>query len=143
MNDLQIMQMDDTDELLVQMYDEHIQAGFPSPAQGSYPDKIDLNKELIQNPAATFCARVTGNSMIDAGISEGDILIVDRSLTPSDGEIAVCFLDGEFTVKRVAIESDGVYLVPANKSYPKIKVMEESSFQVWGVVSHIIHKTTL
>ena len=95
---------------------------------------------LITNPAATFCARVIGNSMVDAGINEGDLLIIDRSLTPHDGNIAVCFVDGDFTVKRLSVRDDGVYLTPANAKFPELKVSDESNFQVWGVVSHIIKR---
>ena len=124
----------------LQFFEGRIQAGFPSPAQGEFADTIDLNRALINNPAATFCARVIGNSMVDAGINEGDLLIIDRSITPHDGCIAVCFIDGDFTVKRLAVRDDGVYLQPANASFPEIKVFEDSDFQVWGVVSHIVKK---
>jgi DNA polymerase V len=124
----------------LQFYESRVQAGFPSPAQGEYADSIDLNRALITNPAATFCARVIGNSMVDAGINEGDLLIIDRSLTPQDGNIAVCFVDGDFTVKRLSVRDDGIYLTPANSQFPELKVDEESNFQVWGVVSHIIKR---
>jgi len=124
----------------LQFFETRVQAGFPSPAQGEYADTIDLNRALITNPAATFCARVIGNSMVDAGINEGDLLIIDRSLTPRNGNIAVCFIDGDFTVKRLSIREDGVYLTPANANYPEIFVSEENNFQVWGVVSHIVKK---
>ena len=124
----------------LQFFEGRLQAGFPSPAQGEYADSIDLNRALITNPAATFCARVIGNSMVDAGINEGDLLIIDRSLTPHDGSIAVCFIDGDFTVKRLTMREDGVYLTPANADYPEMKVNEDSNFQVWGVVSHMIKK---
>lgn len=124
----------------LQFFEGRVQAGFPSPAQGEYADMIDLNRALITNPAATFCARVIGNSMVDAGINEGDLLIIDRSLTPHDGNIAVCFVDGDFTVKRLSVRDDGIYLIPANAQFPELRVSEESNFQVWGVVSHIIKK---
>ena len=124
----------------LQFFESRIQAGFPSPAQGEYADSIDLNRALITNPAATFCARVIGNSMVDAGINEGDLLIIDRSLSPHDGSIAVCFIDGDFTVKKLSIRPDGVYLTPANADFPEIKVEQERDFQVWGVVSHIIKR---
>ena len=124
----------------LQFFEGRVQAGFPSTAQGEYADTIDLNRALITNPAATFCARVIGNSMVDAGINEGDLLIIDRSLTPHDGNIAVCFVDGDFTVKRLSVRDDGIYLIPANAQFPELRVSEESNFQVWGVVSHIIKK---
>jgi DNA polymerase V len=124
----------------LQFFEGRVQAGFPSPAQGEYADTIDLNRALITNPAATFCARVIGNSMVDAGINEGDLLIIDRSITPQDGNIAVCFIDGDFTVKRLSVRNDGIYMTPANAAFPEMKVQEDSDFQVWGVVSHIIKK---
>ena len=124
----------------LQFFENRVQAGFPSPAQGEYADSIDLNRALITNPAATFCARVIGDSMVDVGINEGDLLIIDRSITAHDGSIAVCFVDGEYTVKRLSIHDDAIYLTPANASYPELKVTEENNFTVWGVVSHIIKK---
>ena len=124
----------------LRFFENRVQAGFPSPAQNEYADSIDLNRALITNPAATFCARVIGNSMVDAGINEGDLLIIDRSIVPHDGNIAVCFIDGDFTVKRLSVREDGVFLTPANAKFPELKVGEESNFKVWGVVSHIIKK---
>ncbi len=124
----------------LQFFEGRVQAGFPSPAQGEYADTIDLNRALITNPSATFCARVIGNSMVDAGINEGDLLIIDRSLTPHNGSIAVCFIDGDFTVKRLSVREEGVFLTPANADFPEMAVPEDSNFQVWGVVSHIIKK---
>ena len=115
----------------LQFFETRVQAGFPSPAQGEYADTIDLNRALITNPAATFCARVIGDSMVDAGINEGDLLIIDRTLTPHDGSIAVCFIDGDFTVKRLSIRE---------ASFPELRVSEDSNFEVWGVVSHIIKR---
>ena len=124
----------------LQFFEGRVQAGFPSPAQGEYADVIDLNRALITNPAATFCARVIGNSMVDAGINEGDLLIIDRSLTPHDGNIAVCFIDGDFTVKRLSMRDNRLFLTPANADYPELPVNEDINFQVWGVVSHIIKR---
>lgn len=122
------------------LFESRVQAGFPSPAQGEYADSIDLNRALITHAAATFCARVMGNSMIDAGINEGDLLIIDRALEPHDGNIAVCFIDGDFTVKRLSVRDEGIFLTPANAAYPEIKVEQDNNFVVWGVVSHIIKK---
>ena len=141
MDEIKISQLQSSEKTSgLQFFEGRVQAGFPSPAQGEYADTIDLNHALITNPAATFCARVIGNSMIDAGINEGDLLIIDRSLTPHDGNIAVCFIDGDFTVKRLSVRDDGVYLTPANASFREFKVGEDSNFQIWGVVSHIIKK---
>ena len=140
MANLEIKKFEESSDLELQVFDSRIQAGFPSPAQGSFADSVDLNHELINNPAATFCARVIGDSMIDSGINEGDMLIIDRSIEPQDGDIAVCFIDGDFTVKRILINDDEMSLVPANRRYPVIRVPKESNFVVWGVVSHIIKK---
>ena len=136
----QVKPVEDEQTSGLQFFETRVQAGFPSPAQGEYADSIDLNRALITNPAATFCARVIGNSMVDAGINEGDLLIIDRSITPHDGSIAVCFIDGDFTVKRLSVREEGVFLTPANASFPEIQVTEDSSFQVWGVFSHIIKR---
>ena len=140
MSTLEIKTIAEGSDLSLQLFESRIQAGFPSPAQGAFADSVDLNHELINNPAATFCARVIGDSMIDSGINEGDMLIIDRSLEPHDGDIAVCFIDGDFTVKRIIIKNDELSLVPDNRKYPVIKVPKESNFIIWGVVSHIIKK---
>jgi DNA polymerase V len=118
-----------------------ISAGFPSPAEDYEEVSLDLNKALIKHPAATFYARVKGSSMMDAGILDGDLLVIDKSLDPKNGDIAVCFLDGEFTVKRIAQIDDVLYLMPANEQYQPIRISEESDFQVWGIVAFVIHKT--
>ncbi len=115
-----------------------IAAGFPSPAQDYIDLKIDLNKELIANPSSTFYGRVKGTSMKDAGIEDGDILVIDKSLEPRDGDTAVCFIDGEFTLKYIKIEPDAVYLVPANSKFQPIKVTEDNNFCIWGVVTYSI-----
>lgn len=135
---LDILGINCEESLNISFLDSKVPAGFPSPAQDSDSDCLDLNRELIHSPSSTFCARVTGDSMIDCGINDGDLLIIDKALTPRDGSIAVCFIDGEFTVKRIAIRNDGIYLEPENKCYPPIHVHEDSNFQVWGIVTHII-----
>lgn len=117
---------------------ETIKAGFPSPADDFIEVPLDLNKALIKNPSATFFARVVGNSMQDANIDDGDILIIDRSIKPTDGKIAVCFVDGEFTVKRLQIKKNECYLLPANSEYKPIKVTANNEFIIWGIVTHII-----
>ena len=115
-----------------------ISAGFPSPAQDFIDLSIDLNKELIKHPSSTFYGRVRGNSMQDAGISDGDLLIIDKSLSPKNGKIAVCFIDGEFTVKRIKVEKNTCWLMPANDQYQPIQVTEDNHFLVWGIVVHVI-----
>ncbi|ARM30895.1 LexA family transcriptional regulator [Prosthecochloris sp. HL-130-GSB] len=117
-----------------------ISAGFPSPADDYLDVSLDLNKELIRHPQATFYGRVKGSSMIDAGIQDGDILVIDKAVEPSDGDIAICYLDGEFTVKRIDRKGGALYLMPANDEFEPVRVSRDSSFLVWGVVTYIIHK---
>jgi DNA polymerase V len=118
--------------------DGGIAAGFPSPAQDYIDLKIDLNTELITNPSSTFYARVKGTSMQDAGIMDGDILVIDKSLEPKDGDTAVCFIDGEFTLKYIKFDTEIVYLVPANPKFEPIKVTEDNNFCIWGIVTYSI-----
>jgi len=115
-----------------------ISAGFPSPADDFLDIKIDLNREFIKNPNATFYARVRGKSMIGAGLNDGDLLIIDRSLEPENKKIAVCFIDGEFTVKRIKKEKDTVWLLPENEEYQPIKVTADNEFIIWGIVTTVI-----
>ena len=122
------------------MAQDGIHAGFPSPATDYMTQAIDLNRELVRHPAATFYGRVVGDSMIDAGVEEGDILVIDRSLDPRDGDMAVCFVDGEFTLKYLKFKEDGIILVPANDRYPSIEVDGNTDFQMWGVVTYVIKK---
>jgi DNA polymerase V len=117
---------------------EGVRAGFPSPAADFIDVSIDLNKHLIKHPSATFYARAKGDSMKDAGIFDGDLLIVDKSIDPADGKIAICFVNGEFTVKRIKKEKDGLWLIPANAAYQPIKMEEGSSLIIWGIVTHVI-----
>jgi DNA polymerase V len=119
---------------------EGIKAGFPSPAQDYIDLAFDLNKELVKNPSSTFYGRVRGDSMVDEGINDGDILVIDKSLPPAEGRKAVCYIDGEFTLKTIRIKKDGIYLMPANPAYKPIKVTEENDFVVWGIVTYVIHK---
>ena len=120
--------------------DEGVRAGFPSPAQSYMENAIDLNRDLVHHPESTFYARVVGDSMIDADLHEGDILVVDRSVEAQDGDIAVCVVDGEFTVKRLSMKADGIVLVPANTDYQPIRVGEADRFEVWGVVTYVIKR---
>ena len=132
------------EEQLPGMAQSGIHAGFPSPATDYMTQAIDLNKELVRHPAATFYGRVVGDSMIDAGVEEGDILVIDKSLDAQDGDMAVCFIDGEFTLKHLRFSEDTALdgsklrrlsLVPANDRYPVIEVGEGSDFIMWGVVT--------
>jgi len=103
-----------------------IKAGFPSPAADFDESKISLDHVLVKNREATFYAKASGTSMIGAGIDDGDIMVIDRSIEPQNNKIAVCFIDGEFTVKRIKVEKDCVFLMPENKNYQPIKVTEEN-----------------
>ena len=130
------------DESLEALMLGQIKAGFPSPAE-EIREKLDLVKLLVRHSASTFFFQVDGVSMVDAGMDEGDILIVDRALDPYNGCKAVCFVDGEYTVKRVEIQADGVRLLPANENcgkYKPIEIHDGNRFMVWGVVTWIIKK---
>ena len=140
MRNLEIHSIDISTSLPLQYADEGIRAGFPSPAQDYMEQAIDLNKEIVKHPASTFYGRVVGDSMRDEGIEEGDILVIDKSLELMNDDLAVCFIDGEFTVKRVRLETDAAWLVPANPDYPKIKVTADNDFIVWGIVTYTIKK---
>jgi len=127
-----------TTNIELPLMDQGISAGFPSPADDFLDVSIDLNKELIKNPPATFFGRVNGDSMKDLGIDDGDLLIIDKSIEPVNGKIAVCFIDGEFTLKTISIEKELCWLVPANEKYKPIKVTPDNEFIVWGIVKHVI-----
>lgn len=137
---LTIYKVDAESHLPLPYADEGIRTGFPSPAQDYMELAIDLNKELIKHPTSTFYGRVVGDSMKDEGIEEGDILVIDKSLELMDDDLAVCFIDGDFTVKRVRLESDAAWLVPSNVKYPPIKVTKDNEFMVWGIVTYTIKK---
>jgi len=117
-----------------------VEAGFPSPADDHLERGIDLNEELIRNPAATFLVRVKGDSMRDAGIHAGDVLIVDKSLTPTDRKIVVAMIDGNFTVKRFRKRGGHVFLEAENPDFSPIEVTEGQELSIFGVVSYIIHQ---
>lgn len=127
-------------ELRIPFIPDGVSAGFPSPAADFMENNIDLNKELSENPLATFYIKVKGNSMIDAGIENEDVLIVDRSIEPQDNKIAICYIDGEFTVKRIKLQKDFLYLMPENSNYTPIKVTEENELIIWGIVTYVIKK---
>ena len=137
-NTLEIYTADTTSTISLPIVENGISAGFPSPADDFLDISIDLNKEYVKNPSTTFYGRVKGDSMINAGLNEGDLLIIDKSLEPIDDKIAVCFIDGEFTVKRIKIEKDIVWLVAENEKYKPIKVTAENDFIIWGIVTTII-----
>ena len=122
------------------LVEQGISAGFPSPADDFKEVRISLDKELIKNKEATFYAKVSGDSMIDAGLDDGDLLVIDRSLSPENGKIAICFIDGDFTVKRIKKERGKFYLIPENKNYKKIRIKKEDRLLIWGIVTYVIKK---
>ena len=125
-------------KLNVWLSEEGVSAGFPSPANDFKELRISLDKVVVKNEAAPFYARVVGQSMIDAGIDDGDLIVIDKSLEPKDGKIAVCFIDGEFTVKRLKVRKGVVWLVPENKNYKPLKISDESELIIWGIVTHVL-----
>ena len=120
--------------------EEGISAGFPSPADDFKETRISLDRELVKNKEATFYARVSGDSMVGAGLNDGDLLVIDRSMNPENGKIAVCLIDGEFTVKRILKDKNTLYLMPENKKYKPIELKEENELIIWGVVEYVIKK---
>jgi DNA polymerase V len=121
------------------LFEAVVPAGFPSPAADYEEDKLDLNRYLIKNPAATFFVRVTGYSMMGAGIYSGDLLVVDRSLEPRDKSVVIAVIDGELTVKRIRIRKKKITLEPENENYSVQQITKDTDFQVWGVVTNVIH----
>lgn len=122
------------------LFEVGVSAGFPSPADDYMDVAIDLNRELIRNKTSTFCVRVSGTSMRDAGIQDGSILIVDRSLEPENNSIVLAVINGEFTVKRINTHDKNLYLMPENSDFKPIKITEEMDFRVWGVVTSVINQ---
>lgn len=129
----------DYDKVIKIVLSEHpISAGFPSPAEDFIDKSIDLNEELIKNPSSTFFGRVKGKSLIELGIDNNDLMIIDRSIKPQSGKVAVCFIDGEFTAKVLRIEKDSIWLLPANSAYKPIYVTQDNDFRIWGIVTYCI-----
>jgi DNA polymerase V len=124
---------------LIPLFLARVQAGFPSPSEDYLEGKLDLNEFLIRHPAATFFVRVEGQSMVNAGINSGDILIVDRAMEARDQKIVVAVLNGEFTVKRIKRKKDTLYLIPESQDYKPMAITPDMNFQVWGVVTYVIH----
>jgi DNA polymerase V len=116
-----------------------VSAGFPSPADDHVDRALDLQELCVRNPAATYFVRVEGHSMVEAGIHDGDVLVVDRSLEPADGRVVVAVLHGELTVKRLRVRGPKVWLAPENPLFPPVEVTREMDFEVWGVVTHVVH----
>lgn len=121
---------------------EGLQAGFPSPAQDYAGESIDLAREMVRHPESTFYARIAGDSMRDAGIHNGDIVVIDRSLEAQNGNYVAACIDGEFTIKEYRFDAKNqcAWLIPHNDAYPKIKVTADNQFCVWGVITYCVHK---
>lgn len=126
--------------LSLDLYSHKVVAGFPSPADDNLEDAIDLNEHFIHKPETSFLVKVQGDSMKNAGIHQGDMLVVDRSLNPKDKDIVIAAMDGELTVKRLSIKSTGTWLMPENDDYDPIPVREENDLMIWGVVCSVLRK---
>jgi DNA polymerase V len=122
------------------LFESRVSAGFPSPADDRLEASLDLNQYLIEHPAATFFVRASGDSMINVGIHNNDILVVDRSLEPKHGNIVIAALNGELTVKRLQLEKQKVVLKAENPNYPSIFITQEMEFLIWGVVTSVVHE---
>lgn len=122
------------------LYLSPIPAGFPVNVSDDVASKVDLHKHLVHNPASTYFLRATGLSMIGAGIHDGDLLVVDRSLPAEHNRIVIAAVEGELTVKRLKRRKDGVFLVPENPDYPEIEITHCEYVHIWGVVAYVIHK---
>ena len=135
---LEILTAETDTDLNLPFVENGISAGFPSPALDFVDVSIDLNKHLIKHASATFYGRVKGDSLKNAGIENGDLLVIDRSLEPINGKIAVCYIDGEFTAKRIQINKHEIWLIPENENYKPIRVTEDNNFLIWGIVTFVI-----
>ena len=128
-----------TKKFKIPLLNDSVSAGFPSPADDYTEENIDLNEHLISNPFSTFFLRVKGDSMINAGIKDKDLIIVDKSLIPKPGNIVIAMIDGEFTIKRLSIKNDELYLKAENNNYPDFRFKNHIDVQIWGVVIYSIH----
>ena len=130
-----------SDDITIPFFESSVAAGIPALADDHVAMRLNLNQHLVKNPTTTFSVRVKGDSMMGATIYDGDLLIVDRSLDPKDSDIAICIVDGEFTVKRLQLQNGAVLLLPENPNYLPIAVDESNDFQIWGIVTHVIHQS--
>lgn len=137
---LEIFRPEITGKTEITLFTSPVSAGFPSPADDYEDKKLDLNELLIKRPSATFFVRVSGESMTGAGISDGDLLIVDRSLPVSDNRIVIGVVNGEFTVKRIRKRAGKLFLVPENPAFRALEITGDMNFSIWGVVTYVIHK---
>lgn len=124
---------------LIPLYASNISAGLPSPADEDVASRMDLNEHLVNDPGSTFFVRVAGDSMIDVGIHPGDLLVVDRKVSPQSGKVVIAVINGELTVKRLFKEDEKLFLMPENPHYSALEVTQEMDFMIWGVVTNVIH----
>ena len=124
----------------ISLFEGSVPAGFPSPADDAMDLDLNLHDYLVRNPAQTFCVKAIGESMKDAGIQSGDVMLVDRAIEPENRSIVLAVIDSEFTVKRVNVSDKKLYLMPENENFTPIEITEEMDFKVWGVVTYVIHK---
>ena len=139
---LHIYSADLSTELNLPYADGGIKAGFPSPAQDYLTESIDLNKTLVRHSETTFYAKVSGDSMKDVGIGDGDLVVIDKSLEAKSGDLVAAFLDGDFTLKQFKLDeaNNCAWLIPANEKYDPIKVTEDNQFLIWGVITSVIKR---
>ena len=135
----EIFKLKTENKIFLPFYNYLVPAGFPSPADDYIEDKLDLNNYLVKHPSATFFVRVVGESMIGAGIHNNDILIVDRSIEPRHNKIVVVALDGQMTVKRLYRRQKKTILMPENKLFKPIEIVDSTNILIWGVVTNVIH----
>ena len=139
MENLKIYKAKNLSSLSLDFYVNPVCAGFPSPAEDHLDIALDLNEHLIKHPAATFYIYAQGSSMQESGIYDGDIMVVDRSIEASSGDIVIASISGEFTVKHLLIKNQKTYLIPANKDYSPMSITDDMDMQIWGIVIHAIH----
>jgi DNA polymerase V len=137
---LSIYQIDGQAGIEIPFFDVGVAAGDPSYVQEYFPDSINISQELVKNPKATFCVRVSGQSMVGAGIDDGDLLIVDKELQARDGQIILAVINGDYTVKRLLKKEDGYYLQPENPAFQPLRITQFMDFRIWGVVTGLIKK---
>ena len=132
--------MEESGSLELPLFSARVAAGFPSPAEDYLESRLDLNQHLIRNPASTFFVRAAGESMMEAGIYDQDLLIVDRSIEKRNRRVVIAILNGEFTVKRLVQDEEEIFLVAENPDFVNIPIRVDSDFSVWGVVTYVIHQ---
>ena len=140
MENMEIYLPEKKEKINLNFYANSIPAGFPSPADDFLEKQLDLNDYLIRNKAATFLVKVEGRSMENAGIYDGDVLVIDRSVEPVSGKVVLGVLNGEFTVKRISMQGSKVLLIPENENFQPIELTEEMDFKIWGVATFSLHR---